>query len=51
MKFEMSEPWLLIVESCGSGKKKSLFNLINQQPDIGKINLYVKDLMKQNINC
>ena len=27
----------------GSGKTNSLFNLINQQPDIDKIYLYAKD--------
>ena len=30
----------------GSGKTNSLFNLINQQPDIDKIYLYAKDLRK-----
>ena len=27
----------------GSGKTNPLFNLINQQPDVGKIHLYAKD--------
>ena len=33
----------LIIGGSGSGKINSLFNLINQQPDIDKICLYVKD--------
>ena len=32
-----------IIRGSGSGKTISLFNLINQQPDIDKIYLYVKD--------
>ena len=34
---------MLIIGGSGSGKTNSLFNLINQQPDIDKIYLYVKD--------
>ena len=32
----------LIIGGSGSGKTNSLFNLINQQPDIDKICLYAK---------
>ena len=35
---------ILIIRGSSSGKTKSLFNLINQQPDIGIIQLYGKDL-------
>ena len=35
---------ILIYGGSGSGKTNSLFNLINQQPDIDKIYLYAKDL-------
>ena len=34
---------ILILGSSGSGKRNSLFNLINQQPDIDKVYLYAKD--------
>ena len=34
---------ILIIVGYGSGKTNSLFNLINQQPDIDKIYLYAKD--------
>ena len=34
---------ILISEGSGFGKKNSLFNVINQQPDIDKICLYAKD--------
>ena len=34
---------ILIIGGSGSEKTKSLFNLINQQPDIDKIYLYAKD--------
>ena len=33
---------ILIIGSSGSGKTNSLFNLINQQPDIDKIYLQAK---------
>ena len=35
---------ILIIGGSGSGKTNSLFNSINQRPDIGKIYLYAKDL-------
>ena len=35
---------ILIIGGSGSGKANSLFNLINQQPDIDKIYLYAKNL-------
>ena len=41
---------ILILGGFGSGKKDSLFNLINEEPDIDKIYLYVKIHLKQNIN-
>ena len=34
---------VLIIGGSGSGKTNSLLNLINLQPDIDKIYLYVKD--------
>ena len=34
---------MLIIEGSGTGKK-SLFNLMSQQPHIGNIYLYAKDL-------
>ena len=34
---------MLIIGGSGSGKANSLFNLINQQPDIHKIYLHVQD--------
>ena len=34
---------ILIIGGSGSRKTKALSNLINNQPDIGKINLYAKD--------
>ena len=34
---------ILIIEGYQSGKTYSLFNLINQQPDIDKIYLYAED--------
>ena len=34
---------ILIVAGSGSGKTNALLNLINNQPDIDKINLYAKD--------
>ena len=33
---------ILISGGSGSGKTNSLFNLINQQPDVDKIYLYAK---------
>ena len=35
---------ILIIGGTGSGETNSLFNLINQQSDIDKIDLYVKDI-------
>ena len=34
---------ILIIGGSGSGKTNALLNLINNQPDINKIYLYVKD--------
>ena len=34
---------ILMIGGFGFGKKNSLLNLINQQPDIGKMYLYAKD--------
>ena len=34
---------ILLIGGYGSEKTNSLFNLINQQPDIDKIYLYAKD--------
>ena len=34
---------ILIIGGSGSGKTNALLNLINNQPDIDKIYLYVKD--------
>ena len=41
---------ILIIESSGAGKTNSLFNLINQQPDIDKFIYMINMHMKQNIN-
>ena len=35
---------ILIIGGSGSGKTNTLLNLINNQPDIDNIYLYVKDL-------
>ena len=32
-----------VIGGSGSGKTNALLNLINNQPDIDKVNLYVKD--------
>ena len=51
-KTETNSKWLhipdhpyriLIIGGSGSGKTNALLKLINNQPDIDKINLYVKD--------
>ena len=34
---------ILIIGGSGSGKTNALLNVINNQPDIGKIYLYAKD--------
>ena len=34
---------ILVIRGSGSGKINSLFNLINHQPDIDEVYLYVKD--------
>ena len=34
---------ILIIGGSGSGKTNTLLNLINNQPDIDKVYLYVKD--------
>ena len=41
---------ILIIGSSGSGKTNSLFNPINQQPDMDKIYLYAKDLNEAKYN-
>ena len=41
---------ILIIGGSESGKTNTLLNLIEKQPDIDKIYLYAKILMKQNIN-
>ena len=38
---------ILIIGGSGSGKTNALLNLINNQPDIDKIYLYVKDLYEK----
>ena len=35
--------WILIIGGWGSGKTNLLLNLMESQPDIDKIYLYVKD--------
>ena len=43
---------ILIIGGSGSGKTNVLLSLIkNQQPDIEKIYLYVKDPFELSINC
>ena len=41
---------ILIIGSSGSGKTNALLNLINNQPDIDKIYLYVKDPYESKYN-
>ena len=41
---------LLIIGGFESGKTNALSSLINNEPDIGKIHLYAKDLYEANIN-
>ena len=42
---------MLIIGGSGSGKTNSLFNLINNQPDIDKIYLYAKDPYEAKYQC
>ena len=39
---------ILIIGGSGSGKTNSLFTLMNHQPNIDKISLYVKDPYEAN---
>ena len=41
---------ILIIGGSGSGKTNALLNLINNQPDIGKVYLYAKDPYEVNTN-
>ena len=41
---------ILIIGGCGSGQTNSLFNIINQEPDIDKIYLYTKNLNESIFN-
>ena len=41
---------ILIIAGSGSQKNNSLFNLINQEPDIDKMYLYAKDPINSFIN-
>ena len=41
-------PYRILIRGSGSGKKNTLLNLINNQPDIDKICLYAKDLYEPN---
>ena len=34
---------ILIIRGCGSGKRNALLNLIDNEPDVDKTYLYVKD--------
>ena len=38
---------VLIIGGCGSGKANSVFNLINQQPDVDNIFLYAKNVYEK----
>ena len=45
MPFIPDHPYrILIIGGSGSGKTNALLNLINEQDDIDKIDLYAKDL-------
>ena len=41
---------ILIIGDSRSGKTNLLLNLIENQPDIGKIYLYTKDQYEENVN-
>ena len=41
---------MLIIGGSGSGKTNALLNLVNHQPDMDKIYLYVKDLYEATYN-
>ena len=41
---------ILIAGGSGSGKTNALLNLIKNQLDIDKVDLYAKDLYEKNIN-
>ena len=52
-KTERNRNWpyrTLIIGGSGSGKTNVLLNLIENQPEIDKIYLYAKDLVKKYIN-
>ena len=52
-KTERNRNWpyrSLIIGGSGSGKTNVLLNLIENQPEIDKIYLYAKDLVKKYIN-
>ena len=40
-----------IIGGSGSGKTNALINLINEQNDIDKINLYARDLNETKYEC
>ena len=42
---------ILIIGSSGSGKTNVLLHLINNQPEIDKIYLYVKDPYEAKYQC
>ena len=42
---------ILVIGDLGSGKTNALLNLINNQPDIGKTYLYVKNLYEAKYEC
>ena len=42
---------ILIIGGSGSGKTNALLNLLNNQPDIDKIYLYVKDPYEAKYQC
>ena len=41
---------ILIIGGSGSGKATELLNLMNNQPDIDKIYLYKRSILKLNTN-